>query len=349
LFKTRNLVERFFNPTATRYDKLAANYFALIRPGSIRGVFWMYRLMVADVDSPSYFVATAAAELGFFKDEGVDLEFEFGYGASEGPERLRDGSLHFLGGPAFFATRAFPSWHGARLLCALSQYSYWFMAVRADLDIRRGDLAAVKGLRIAASPAFPEASLRYMLADGGIDLERDQVRIVQHTGTVADGHLKGWEGVDAIKAGTADGYWGNGMRLALGEKAGVAKVHLDLRRGDGPPGARYYNFAALTTTERLVNEHPDIAAGAVRAIVKTQQALKADPTLATTLGKRLFPPEEAELLGALIARDAPFYDAEITPQAIDGLNTFAKAMGLIAAPVPYDKLVATQYRELWKS
>ena len=38
------------------------------------------------------------------------------------------------------------------------------------------------------------------------------------------------------------------VRDAIGESLGVAKLHLDLRRGDGPPGARWYNFAALTTT-----------------------------------------------------------------------------------------------------
>ena len=31
----------------------------------------MLRLMVADLDSPSYFVATAAVELGFFKEQGL--------------------------------------------------------------------------------------------------------------------------------------------------------------------------------------------------------------------------------------------------------------------------------------
>jgi NitT/TauT family transport system substrate-binding protein len=49
----------------------------------------------------------------------------------------------------------------------------------------------------------------------------------------------------------------------------------------------------------------------------------------------------------LIARDAPFYDATISPEAIDGLNKFAKASGLIAEPVPYDRLVASQFRSLW--
>jgi len=106
------------------------------------------------------------------------------------------------------------------------------------------------------------------------------------------------------------------MRIAIAEKLGVAKLHLDLRRGDGPPGARWYNFAALTTTERLVSEQPEVAAGAVRAIVKAQKALQANPSLATPIGERLFPPEEASLIAELIARDAPFYDAKIVPEAV---------------------------------
>ena len=44
----------------------------------------MFRLMVADFDSPSYFVAVAAVELGFFKHEGIDIELERTYGAHNG-------------------------------------------------------------------------------------------------------------------------------------------------------------------------------------------------------------------------------------------------------------------------
>jgi NitT/TauT family transport system substrate-binding protein len=162
-----------------------------------------------------------------------------------------------------------------------------------------------------------------------------------------DAQFRGHAGVDAITQDLADAYWGNGMRVALGEHLGVAKMHLDLRRSDGPPGARWYNFAALTTTERLIEEQPDIAAGAVRAIVKTQKALKADPSLATQVGNRLFPPEEASLIAGLIARDAPFYDAKISLEAVDGLNRFGMANGLLTEPVTYDRLVASQFSHLW--
>ncbi|HEV2957953.1 MAG TPA: ABC transporter substrate-binding protein [Xanthobacteraceae bacterium] len=307
----------------------------------------MLRLAVADLDSPSYFVATAAVELGYFKQEGVDIELEHAFGAKDGPERLRNGVLHFFAGPAYAATRAFPGWKGAKLLCALSQYAYWFLAVRADLDVKRGDLGALKGLKISSSTAFPLMALQHMLAEAGIDLERDKVRIVAGPSTEPDRHLRGRDGIEALVQGVADAYWGNGMRVALGEALGVAKLHLDLRRGDGPPGARWYNFAALTTTERLIEEHPHIAAGAVRAIVRAQRALTADPSLATQIGNRLFPPDEAALIAGLIARDAPFYDATISPEAVAGLNKFAQANGLTADPIPYDRLVAAQFRVLW--
>src|SRR5580698_2680642 len=275
----------------------------------------MFKLSVADLDSPSYFVAVAAADLGFFKEEGIDVELMREFGARTGPERLRDGTLDFFGGPAYAATRAFPGWKGAKLLCALSQYSYWFLAVRADLDVKRGDVGALKGLRISSSMESPVLGLRHLLAESGIDLERDNVRIVPAPMRNKDAQFRGYAGADAIKQNLADAYWGNGMRVAIGEHLGVAKTHLDLRRGDGPPGARWYNFAALTSTEQLVEEQPDVAAGAVRAIAKTQEALKADPSLAAQVGHRLFPPDEASLIAGLIARDAPFYDAKILPEA----------------------------------
>src|SRR5262252_4761003 len=301
----------------------------------------MYRIWVPDLDSPSYFVAIAAVELGFFKQEGIEIEFI--HNTNKGPELMREGKLDFIAGPAFAGTRAFPEWKGTKLLCALSQYSYWFMAVRASLDVKRGDLQAVKGLRISAAPAWPEMALRYTLANAGIDLERDNVRIVPPPPPYGDKGFMARNGVDAILQNIADAYWGNGMRVALGESLGLAKLHLDLRRGDGPPGARHYNFPALTARESLIKEQPEVAAGAIRAIVKAQKALRADPSLSTGIGRKLFPADEAELIAGLIERDAPFYDAAISREAIDGLMKFARWDGLIKAAVPYEDLVATQF------
>ena len=94
--------------------------------------------------------------------------------------------------------------------------------------------------------------------------------------------------------------------------------------------------------------HPEVAAGAVRAVVKAQKALQANSSLAGEIGRKLFPADEAELITGLIERDAPFYDANIPREAVDGLMKFAKGFGLVQAAVPYDELIATQFSHLWK-
>lgn len=307
----------------------------------------MYKIWVADLDSPSYFVAVAAAELGFFKQQGIDVEFVFN--TKQGPELMREGKLDFMGGPAFCSTRAFPGWQGVKLLCALARHSYWFLAVRKDLDVRKGDLQALKGMTISAASSWPGMGLRHMLKDAGFDLERDGIKIIPPPPPYGD---KGWmarNGLDVIESGQADAFWGNGMRVALAESLGIAKMHLDLRRGDGPPGARGYNFPALTVREVLVRDRPEVAAGAVRAIIATQNALKADPSLAVEVGRRLYPDDETALIQTLIERDAPYYDPEITAAAVDGLNAFAVSSGLRETPIAYADLVATEMMPLWKT
>ncbi len=305
----------------------------------------MFTMWVADIDSPSYFVATAAVDLGFFEKEGIDVEFVVN--TRDGPERLHDDRLDFIAGPAYCAARACPDFEGVQLLCALSQYSYWFLAVRSDLDVVAGDLAALKGLRISASPGAPTLGLRHMLASSGLDLDRDGISLVTPPPPVG---AKGWmgrAGIDTLTLGTADAFWGNGLRVAMGEQLGLAKIHLDLRRGGGPPGARYYNFPAFMTMARVLERHPGLAAAAVRAIVKTQRVLQADPTVATTVASRHFPSDEAPLIAKLIARDAPFYEPQITIEAVNGMMDFALAQGLIGRRVAFEQIVSSQAAAAW--
>jgi len=54
----------------------------------------------------------------------------------------------------------------------------------------------------------------------------------------------------------------------------------------------------------------------VRAIVKTQAALRKDVHARNRRRRKLFPPQEAELIAALIRRDLPYYDAKITPEFV---------------------------------
>jgi hypothetical protein len=82
--------------------------------------------------------------------------------------------------------------------------------------------------------------------------------------------------------------------------------------------------------------------------MKAHKALKEDVSRATEVGKKRFPPSEAELIAELIRRDLPYYDPIITEETVTHMNRFAQDIGLLSAPVPYDQVVATQFIHLWK-
>jgi hypothetical protein len=86
----------------------------------------------------------------------------------------------------------------------------------------------------------------------------------------------------------------------------------------------------------------------VRAIVATQAALKEDVARATAIGRKLFPPSEAELIAELIRRDLPYYDATISRDFVAGMNRFSRDAGILTGDVAYEEIVATQVSKLWK-
>ncbi len=306
------------------------------------------KLAVPDLISNSYFPAVAAVELGFFKEEGLDVELELVFPVDKAYRALRDGAVDFVGGSAHSALAAFPEWEGAKLLCAQAQGMYWFLVMRADLTARRGDVGVVKGRSIGAAP-WVEMGLRRLLIEAGIDLVRDQVTITPVPGSAGSEVINfGLTAAKALEDGKIDGFWANGMGAEVAVRRGVGTVVLDVRRGDGPRSCFNYTMSSLAATDRLIEESPEAAAAAVRAIVKTQAALKEDVSRATQVGRRLFPPQEAELIAELIRRDLPYYDPSISPSFVAGMNQFARDIGILRSEVPFEKIVATQLAGLRK-
>src|SRR5436190_5455258 len=246
------------------------------------------KLAVPDMISNSYFPAIAAAELGFFKEEGLDIDVELVFPVDKAYMALRDGAVDFVGGSAHSALAAFPQWQGVKLLCAQAQGMYWFLVMRSNLGVARGDIAAVKGRSIGAAP-WVEMGLRRLLVEAGIDLERDQVKVAPVPGALAAGVNFGVTAAKALEQRKIDGFWANGMGAEVAVRRGIGTVVLDVRRGDGPKPCFNYTMASIATTDKLIASSPDTAAAAVRAIVKTQAALRADPERATAVGKKLFP------------------------------------------------------------
>ena len=305
------------------------------------------KLAVPDKISPSYFVAEAAVELGFFKAEGLDVSLELVYPVDKAYEALRDGKIDFVGGAAHAVPAAFPAYKGAKLIAAQAQGMYWFLVMRSDIGAKRGDHSIVKGRTIGAAP-WVNTGLRGLLAAAGIDLERDKVTIAPVSGILGDVPNFGVMASMALKAGKLDGFWANGMGAEIAVRGGFGTVVADARRGAAPEQCFNYTAPAITASDALIAHSPDTVAAAVRAIVKTQAALKADVSRAGEVGRKLFPPTEAGLITELIQRDLPFYDATLSRDFIAGMTAFLRAQGVLQGDVKYEDAVAAQFAPLWK-
>lgn len=305
------------------------------------------RLVVPDLISNSYFPVIAAADLGFFASEGLELSVDLLFPVSDAYKALREGQVDFVGGSAHSALAAFPEWKGVRLLCAQAQGMYWFLVMRADLGLERGQLEGIKGRVIGAAP-WVEMGLRRLLIEAGYDLERDAIKIVSVPGSAGASVNFGLTAARALEEGKIDGFWANGMGAEVAVRRGVGNVVLDVRRGDGPKAAFHYTFSALATTAHLLEQKSDLAEAAVRAIGKTHAALRLNPELAADVGRKRFPPEQAALITELIRRDLPYYDTSISVAAVAGMNRFARDLGILTTDVPYDRIVATPMSAQWR-
>lgn len=306
------------------------------------------KLAVPDVISNSYFPAAAAIELGVFREEGLDISLELIFPVDKAYAALREGRVDFVGGSAHSALAAFPEWQGAKLICAQGQGMYWFLVMHADLDPKRGQISVVKGKSIGAAP-WVDMGLRRLLTEAGIDLTRDGVKIAPVPGAQGAGVNFGVTAAKALEERKIDGFWANGMGAEVAVRRGVGAVVLDVRRGDGPKLCFNYTMASIATTERLIASAPETVAAAVRAIVKTQAALRVDPERAAAVGRKLFPPPQAALIAELIRRDLPYYDASISRDFVAGMNQFARDVGILKGDPRYEDVVATQFSPLWAS
>lgn len=307
------------------------------------------KIAIPDMISNSYFPVAAAVELGFFQAEGLDMQLELIFPVNRTLEILRDGGIDFVGGSAHSIPFAFPGWKGGKVLAAQAQNTYWFLILRKDIGAKKGDINAIKGLNIGAAPLV-DLGLKQLLIEAGIDVVRDKVNIGPVPGAfLGENKNFGVAAAKALEAGMIDGFWANGMGAEVAVRGGYGTMVIDARRGDGPAKTKHYTMSALITSDAVIQRNPDHAAAAIRALVKTQQALKNDISLATRVGRKLFPPAEAELIADVVARDLPYYDASVTPEFVEGMVEFQINQRLIDKPVAYEDVVATQFRDCWKA
>ena len=305
------------------------------------------RIAVPDLISNSYFPAVAAVELGFFKAEGLDAELSLVYPVPRCMEALRDGELDFVAGSAHATLQAFEDWKGAKLLAALAQRTYWLLIMRADLNIARGDLQAVKGKRIGAAPG-PDLTFRRLLVEAGLDPERDNIEVGLVPGASAPGVSFGVHAAQALKEGVIDGFWANAMASEVAVRNGVGTVVLDVRRGDGPPASHHYTFPALVTKDSTIERgaRDRFRCGSCHRQSTERTQGKPAPChrgRGATLPRSRGSPHRRTWL----RETCPTTTRRSPPEVVDNMNAFARDIGLLSTHVFYNQVVPGLVRTLW--
>ena len=136
------------------------------------------------------------------------------------------------------------------------------------------------------------------------------------------------------------------MGAELAVRSGLGTLVLDVRRGDGPGGCFGYTFAAVAATDEFIRSSTSEAAAVIRGVRNVQARLRQDPSLAGTVGRKLFPEAEASLIGDVVARDLPYYDCAIAPGVISSMNRYCRRIGLLSRDVRYDAIVATEFQDI---
>ncbi len=281
----------------------------------------------------------AADQLGYFKAEGLSVQFVDFEGGAEVTTAMVGGSID-LGGtmverPLILAEKGF----GAKNLVALESKNPLHLVLRANHPAK--EVKDLKGSKLGMTRAGSgtDLSLRALLKDAGLEPDRD-VAIIGVGGVSS--------AMAALKAGQVDGYMG-------GEPAGAIAVHqlklaryfIDPRLGQGPKFLQFMTFPTLQASDRFIQANPQVTEKLVRAMVKVLKRMREDPESAVQVGQKIFPTMDVAIIRSVVAIEKNTYFPQLTEEAIRLCNQFQKQVGAVKTDIAYEKVVATQFKHLW--
>ena len=169
------------------------------------------KLAIPDLISNSYFPALAAAELGFFAAEGLDVSAELIFPVDRAYAALRDGEVDFVARRG--ACRAVRLSRVARRQTARRAGAGHVLVSRHARRSRRRARRPRRRCRGAASAPRRGSrwGLRGLLTASGLDPARDDIRIGPVPRTGDPGTNFGLAAAEALERGEIDGFWANGM------------------------------------------------------------------------------------------------------------------------------------------
>ncbi len=279
----------------------------------------------------------AAIELGYFEEEGIDLELVCGFGADKTMTALLSGDadIGFMGSEASIYTYIGGSADAPVNFAQLTQRAGNFLVAREDVkDFQWSDLTG-KDVLGGRKGGMPEMVFEYILKQNGIDPSEVNIDQSIDFGSTAA----------AFSGGQADYTVEFEPGATTLEKEGVGYVVASLGTDSG-----YVPYTAYCTKSSFLEEHADVVQAFTNALQKGMDYVNTHtPEEIAEVIAPQFAETDLETLTTIVTRyheqDTWKEDLIFEESSFELLQDILESAGELEKRVPYEDLVTTEFAE----
>ncbi|WP_309135124.1 ABC transporter substrate-binding protein [Cellulomonas sp.] len=291
------------------------------------------------VHGVGYLPLYAARELGYFEEEGLEVEVTTLTGGGHVNATLAGEVFGFIGGPESGAVANVKGSDLVTVANVVNRGNVYFVAAAGTEPEEGADMGEyLRGKTIAGGRygGTPNAILRHILITEGLDPETD-VELIEV------------EDSSAIPATVAQGQADVAVvaepQLGLGIQQGLwGEPFLNPLQLLGP-----YAYSSIVVPRATVEEDPDLVQAFVDALAKGQQRIEEDREYAEELAAAEFPTMEPDVLAATLDRayaDSLWDGSGLTEEAVEMALEVARNGEILddsQVPQSFDVIADTQF------
>jgi NitT/TauT family transport system substrate-binding protein len=229
------------------------------------------RLAVGGKPALFYLPLTVTERLGYFKDEGLDVQISDFAGGGRALQALIGGSADVVTGAFDHTIQMHAKGQPIVAVTELGQYPGFVLAVLSSKAAMYRTPADLKGMKIGitAPGSSTHFMVRYLLARQGLKTE-DASYVGIGTGQTA---------VAAVKRGEIDALVNVDPVISILEAEGSVKVVVDTRTPEGTRGVfgGAYPAAVLYATPAYIQNNPKAVQALANALVRGLRWIKTNP------------------------------------------------------------------------
>lgn len=273
-----------------------------------------------------------AMELGYFEEEGINLELVTGFGADKTMTALLSGEadIGFMGSEASIYAYAEGATDYPVNFAQLTQRAGNFLVAREDLsDFKWEDL---KGTTVLGGRAggMPQMVFEYILKENGIDPKKDLTIIQNIDFGLTAAAFSGGKGDFTVE------FEPGATNLTLEEK-GYVVASLGVDSG-------YVPYTAYCAKQSYLDDNKEIIAGFMRALKKGVEYVETHtPEEIAKIIAPQFPDNDEATIAIIIKRyqdqDTWKSDLVFEEAAFDLLIDILKTAGELDKDIPYEELI----------